>query len=92
VAVAGIPALQGISFRPNPVSDHLIVDLGDLTGPPPLRFQLFDMEGRAVLDRLLDGDHLPVITLDVSTFPPGAYVAKLQTEQGIRNEKIIITR
>jgi hypothetical protein len=46
VAVAGIPALQGISFRPNPVSDHLIVDLGDLTGPPPPALPAFRHGGK----------------------------------------------
>ncbi|MFZ1617671.1 MAG: C10 family peptidase [Flavobacteriales bacterium] len=91
VAVTEIPMLEGISFRPNPASDRLVVDLGAFTGTP-LRIELFGTDGRTVLDRLLDSNDLPAITLDVSTFPPGAYVAKLQTDQGVRTAKIIITR
>jgi len=65
------PSMQ-ISFFPNPATDQLNLDLSQLpTGD--YRFELLDMQGQKVIDRVIINDGT-VMTLSLTDVAPGSYI------------------
>lgn len=80
------PALsEKVKVYPNPVSDVLNIDLGDLNGE---LLELYDVLGKQVLSQKLQSDRM--IELSVNSFEKGMYLMKIQTEQGIVSKRIVV--
>ena len=52
--------------------------------------EVFNMSGQKVMEIPLAGLHSGRMELDVSAYPNGVYFLKLQTQQGVQTEKIVI--
>ena len=80
------PALsEQVKVFPNPVSDILNIDLGDLNGEV---LELYDVLGKRVLHQELQSER--VINLNVNMFEKGMYLMKIQTVEGIASKRVIV--
>ncbi len=80
------PALsEKVKVYPNPVSDDLNIDLGDLEGQT---LELYDVLGKQVSYRELQSEKL--IDLKVDQFEEGIYMLKIQTDQGIVSKRVVV--
>lgn len=76
-----------ISCTPNPVRNQCRFELGKISGPVSL--ELFDRDGRIVLTQqwvALPGDRH---TISFESLPPGLYLWKIRSPQGIESGKVI---
>jgi len=85
------PALGAIAVHPNPAKDKLIIDLSGFPGILE-SVQLVDMQGRTVLDKGTFTGLRDQAIVDVSAVPEGAYLLRMGTDKGVRNERLIIAR
>ena len=76
---------EKVKVFPNPVSDELTIDLGDLNGQI---MELYDMLGKRVIYRELESDS--ILSLNVNKFEKGMYILKIQTEQGIVSKRVVV--
>jgi len=65
------PSVQ-ISYYPNPATDQLNLDLSQLPSGD-YRFELLDMQGQKVIDRIIINDG-SVMTLSLTDVAPGSYI------------------
>ncbi len=75
-----------ILIYPNPADEYVLIDLGDRQGKT--RIQLFDINGRAVLQKVESGNHL--VRLELVDQPSGIYFYKLQYDGGMAQGKILV--
>ncbi len=85
------PALGAIAVHPNPAKDKLTIDLSGFPGTLE-SVQLVDMQGRTVLDKGTFTGLRDQAIVDVSAVPEGAYLLRMGTDKGVRNERLIIAR
>jgi choice-of-anchor B domain-containing protein len=71
---------------PNPAADEVRIAL-DRSRPERLRVQLIDMQGRTVLQTLVNGDE----PLDIRTLRQGTYVVKATTNERTMTARLIKT-
>lgn len=91
VGIAEDPALGVIAVHPNPAKDKLIIALNDFPGTLET-VQLIDMQGRTALDMGVPLRMNDQAIVDVSAVPEGAYILRMLTDKGTRNERLIIAR
>ncbi|MEZ4807976.1 MAG: thiol protease/hemagglutinin PrtT [Flavobacteriales bacterium] len=84
-------ATAAISCYPNPANDRITIDLNAFSGKL-LRIELFDAQGHLVEQPAITPRTEGVMNLDLAPVPQGAYMLRLATDKGVRNERIIITR
>lgn len=85
------PALGAITVHPNPAKDKLTIDLNGFPGTMET-VQLIDMQGRTILDKSSSSSVGDRAVVDLSDVPEGAYLLRLSTDKGVRNERLIIAR
>ena len=73
-----------VAVFPNPASDLLNIDLGDLNGE---NIEMYDALGQKVLFEEMDFHNHQ---LDLSRFESGVYVLKIQTDKGLASKRVII--
>ena len=79
-----------ISVYPNPVTERITIDLGNLEINPN-QLSLIDMQGKLMLSSTLQkNDH--EISLELSEIPNGLYLLKINTREGIITKKILVAR
>ena len=78
---------QTIKVYPNPASDNITIDAGELRGDYNLK--IFNTVGQAITESngVLNGQTL---NADVSDYATGMYVIQLKTEAGILNSKVVV--
>ena len=74
-----------IHVCPNPVEDHLIIQLNSSI---QTNIELFNLSSQLLIHKESEGQNQCV--LDVSTLPKGFYVLRLSNESGVFSTKIII--
>ena len=81
-----IPALlDDISLYPNPVSNNLTVDLGDLSGVNT-SIKLYDAFSRLVYE----GQSTSTTQIDVSTFAKGIYTVEISNTDKVLRSKVVV--
>ncbi len=71
-----------ISISPNPVSDILTLNTRD---NKVVNYTIYDIAGR----QLLNGTFINTQEVDVSAWPSGIYIIRIETESGIYQEKVV---
>ena len=80
------PALsEKVKVYPNPVSEVLNIEMGDLNGQ---NLALYDVLGKQVLYQELQSDN--VINLNINRFKKGIYLMKIQSEQGLVSKRVVV--
>ena len=79
--------LQALSvlIYPNPASNNLNVDLGDLEGED-VRLQLYDSSGKLVFEELRNSS----VAIDVSTYASGLYSIVILTADVELKRQVVI--
>ena len=82
-----VDELQALSvlIYPNPASNNLTVDLGDLNGFITT-IKLYDSSSKLVFEK----QSLSTLVIDVSNFAKGMYSLKLSTDEQVLRSKVII--
>jgi hypothetical protein len=81
------PLLKTIAIYPNPARDYLWIHSPTL---PIHNIQLFNLTGQLLIQKsYLKGNHPDSESIDLQEMLPGVYWVLIQTEVGIRKEKII---
>ena len=86
--IAKIPEQEGnIFFRvfPNPASNNLTVDLGDLNGDNTT-IKLYDLSHKLILEK----QSTSTIMLDVSGYAKGMYLVEISTYDQVYRSQVII--
>jgi len=79
-----------VSFKPNPVSTDLFIDV-TLNEISPVEVSMFDVTGKFILsDRWDENTKQYSKKIDVSTFPPGIYIVRLNTNEGTYTGSIAV--
>ncbi len=91
VGIEEDPALGAITVHPNPAKDKLTIDIAGFPGTLE-SVQLVDMQGRTIWDNGKFQGARDQAVVDVSAVPEGAYLLRLLTDKGTRNERLIIAR
>jgi hypothetical protein len=73
-----------ISIYPNPVAELLTVDVGDVRKGS---IELIDMTGRLHFSKKFKSE---VNTIDVSDYPAGTYILRVDTKKGDYSQKVMI--
>lgn len=77
-----LPEKNTITLYPNPASEVL-----NISGPDqPAQIQLIDLNGRVVIDR----QWTPGEVIEINSLAKGLYILRMQTENGIVNEKVMV--
>jgi PKD repeat protein len=74
-----------VKVFPNPVSDILNINLGELNGQV---LELYDVLGKRVIYRDIESES--VLELNVNNFEKGIYLLKIQTDQGIVSKRVVV--
>ena len=72
-----------IKLHPNPAEGDLVYVVSTLPGPKTVR--VFDLFGKAVLERHLTGDALPIESLI-----PGVYMVRVEQNGTVATKKLIV--
>ena len=78
---------QQIAIYPNPATEQLIIDNGQLIIKG---IELFDLVGRKMMDDELLGNHSNHYSLNTKNFPRGYYFMCIHTSEGMINRKIVL--
>ncbi len=91
VAVNDAPELQELKLYPNP-THGLTTLLLDLNRPTSLNIDLLDITGRMVRSVLSETQTSGTreITMSTGDLAVGIYMVRIQTDQGIRTERLIV--
>lgn len=84
-------ATAGIKVFPNPTQNNLFIELSDFNGSLE-QAELVNLSGQVVAQPKLNSVTGTRVTLDLSTYAEGAYLLRLITDKGVRNERIIVAR
>ena len=78
---------ENLFFRvfPNPVSNNLTVDLGDLNGVNTT-IKLYDSSSKLVFEK----ESTSTLMIDVSSFAKGMYSLELATDEQVLRSQVII--
>jgi D-alanyl-D-alanine carboxypeptidase len=83
-----------IAVYPNPSSTHASIYFKtSTTGKTNLR--LYDMQGKLIkniYEGILEKEMLQKVEIETGKYPPGIYVTRLQTSDGISEKRIVIKR
>jgi hypothetical protein len=71
-----------IQVYPNPAVDHLTVDIGASTQNEPIQLLVFNSLAEK-METTQAGRFQAIVTLDVSSYPPGMYYGMLKNSKGI---------
>jgi len=79
-----------ISAYPNPVTDFLLlkIEASTLINLQPLYYQLFDINGKLLMNRNIESNETPV---SMKKLVPGTYILKVIEAQSTGNQKEIKT-
>lgn len=80
--------ILGVSLYPNPATDVINLELDQIDGP--MAVQIYDLNGRKVIDYKNDKSNQSSYSLDVSTLESGVYFVKIQSSQKTATKKLII--
>ena len=80
--ISNIEALDDISVFPNPASDIVTI-----TAPSVVRASLINLQGQ-LIDTASNNNGL--LTMDVSSLTTGLYILKIETNDGVKMEKLFI--
>ncbi len=78
---------QTVKVYPNPASNNITIDAGELRGDYTLKIFNTVGQSRAEHNGILNGQAL---SIDVSDYAAGMYVVQLKTESGIMNAKVVV--
>ena len=84
-------ATAGIRVFPNPAQNNLFIELSDFNGSLE-RLELIDLSGKVMAQPKLNTVSGTRVTMDLGAYSEGAYLLRMTTDKGVRNERIIITR
>jgi hypothetical protein len=76
---------NSISIYPNPVTDNITINAGDLRNEI-YDLRIYDVIGNLVLEKNIANNKT---SIDVSTFSSGVYVVEVRTENGIEVKKFL---
>ena len=80
----------GISLNPNPTYGVFLLTIKGVKGEN-VKITIIDMEGQAIINStLLSMQNTLVKKMDLSGYPKGAYIVKVQTDTQVKTEKIIV--
>jgi hypothetical protein len=84
---SSINELEALSvlIYPNPVSNNLTIDLGDLTGVNT-SIKLYDSSSKLVFDK----QSSTTLMIDVSVFAKGLYTLELSTSDKVLRSKVVL--
>ena len=80
--------LANLSVFPNPTADRISVRLETIRATN-LRLDLFDLAGRRLLSRPLGRSNLLREELDLTSYPAGTYLLRVQSGEGARTLRIV---
>ncbi|MEO5569552.1 MAG: T9SS type A sorting domain-containing protein, partial [Bacteroidia bacterium] len=81
--------MQPVLFYPNPASTKLYLNPGSMENEKKILFTLYDLQGRAVLQKEVCDAAKPI---DLSVVPEGLYVAVLKGKEKEVRGKVVIQR
>ena len=73
-----------VSVYPNPATDALTIDLGDLTGE---RLEVYNTVGQRLMVRKMQNQK---VTLDIRDLEKGVHLVKVWTDEGVAVKKVLI--
>jgi hypothetical protein len=80
----------GLEVYPNPADDYITIGLQS-TSEETVNVSLLSIDGRTMLQtKIKTGLNKTVRSLDTSNILPGVYTLKLESNQALRTEKVII--
>lgn len=77
--------IEVLGFHPNPASDVIRLDLGDINGR--VECSIMDAMGRVVMSNVITSN-----TLDVSELVNGLYTLTLRSAEGVRQARMLVQR
>jgi hypothetical protein len=83
-----------ISVYPNPSSTHATIFF-KTSQAGKVNLRLYDMQGKLIkniYEGILEKGMLQKVEIETGKFPPGIYVTRLQTSDGVSEKKIVIKR
>jgi hypothetical protein len=82
-----VPALALSPPQPQPVQDVLVLR-AEIPQGPPARLELYDLGGRRVRERAIEGYGVAQLVVGVSDLPAGLYVARLVQGDVARSTRV----
>ncbi len=82
---------QQVQIYPNPTASDLYLNFEN-EQPTDVQIELFDMQGRMLMQRNYQNVGNEVIQNDVRTYQSGSYIIRIKTDRGVQSEPVIITR
>ncbi len=79
-----------VEVYPNPANQQLTVSVDFTEVYDEVRLEIYDVTGKLIESRQLDGVQTETIELNVSQYVNGAYILKVQTEDGSRTTKFVV--
>lgn len=73
-----------VSLYPNPATDALTIDLGDLTGE---RVEVYNTVGQRLMMQNMQGQK---ITLNIQDLEKGVHLVKVWTDEGVAVKKVLV--
>lgn len=89
VAVKNLDDLNEVVISPNPVRDLIQINF-DYTGTEKLQITILDNTGKLVDKQFANGSSNH--SFDASSWAPGMYFVNFSTNNGVRSEKIFVTK
>lgn len=81
--------LSDVSIGPNPVRDQLDLNF-DFSGKDQLQISILDQTGQLLFKQKANGSSQ--LRYDTSNWTPGMYFVNFNSAQGLRTEKILVTK
>ena len=78
---------ENISFFPNPASDVLNINVGEITIK---NLTILDLSGKILM--VVNNINTGTNTIDVSSLTSGMYIIRFETEENIINDRFIISK
>ena len=87
IPISTVDELEALSvlIYPNPASNNLTVDLGDLNGVNTT-IKLYDASSKLVFEK----QSTSTLTIDVSSFAKGMYSLEISTEEQVLRSQVIV--
>ena len=77
-----------IYFFPDPVHDHLTLDVGQLSAP--VEVAIVREDGIVLLQRTIPFSGGPTVDINLASVPSGSYIVNIQSAKGRRTGKIVV--
>ena len=79
-----------LNLFPNPTADHIAIDLALEETSDEVELRIFNLDGKVLLTKGYENIKQQQLTVDVSNFPNGTYIAHIRTAEGTKAKKFFV--